>query len=105
MFADGPAAGHAVAFDRGGAITVATRLPLGLQRRGGWSETTLTLPWRAADALTGQVHPPGAIRLAELLRRYPVALLLGSDVPSAGSGGADLSSAQLARTSASWSGR
>ena len=30
--ADGPAAEHAVAFDRGGAITVATRLPVGLER-------------------------------------------------------------------------
>jgi (1->4)-alpha-D-glucan 1-alpha-D-glucosylmutase len=91
VYADGPAAEHAVAFDRGGAITVATRLPLGLHRRGGWDDTTLTLPRSAADALTGQVHRPGAIRLAELLRRYPVALLVGSDIPSAASGGADLS--------------
>ena len=32
----GPAAGHAVAFARGGqAVTAATRLPAGLRRRGG----------------------------------------------------------------------
>src|SRR5262249_26998146 len=36
--ATGPAAGHVIAFQRGGhAITVATRLPAGLRRRGGWA--------------------------------------------------------------------
>ncbi len=55
--ASGPAAGHVLAFDRGGAVTVATRLPIGLDRRGGWGETVLELPpgrWR--DVLT---DPPG----------------------------------------------
>ncbi|HEY4267273.1 MAG TPA: malto-oligosyltrehalose synthase, partial [Galbitalea sp.] len=32
----GEAAKHAVAFDRGGAITIGTRLPAGLSLRGGW---------------------------------------------------------------------
>ena len=37
---EGPAAGHAVAFRRGGhAVTVVTRLPAGLRRRGGWADT------------------------------------------------------------------
>ncbi|THJ04037.1 malto-oligosyltrehalose synthase, partial [Nocardioides sp.] len=33
--AEGEAAAHVLAFDRGGAVSVATRLPLGLERRGG----------------------------------------------------------------------
>ena len=57
LHADGPAADHVVAFDRGGAVTVVTRLPYGLARRGGWAETTLTLPDRSvrrvADLLAG----------------------------------------------------
>jgi (1->4)-alpha-D-glucan 1-alpha-D-glucosylmutase len=39
--ADGPAAGHVVAFRRGHAIIVATRLPVGLRQRGGWADTVL----------------------------------------------------------------
>ena len=38
--ASGEAAAHVLAFDRGGAVTVATRLPLGLVARGGWGDTT-----------------------------------------------------------------
>ena len=70
----GPAAGHVLAFDRGGAITVATRLPVGLAARGGWGDTTLQLPpggWH--DVLTGT---PASVRLAELLGTCPVALLV-----------------------------
>ncbi|GAA4203700.1 malto-oligosyltrehalose synthase [Actinocatenispora rupis] len=73
--ATGDAAEHAVAYDRGGAITVATRLPLGLARRGGWGRTTLDLPsgqW--TDALTGRAWT-GTVRLTHLLAAYPVALL------------------------------
>jgi (1->4)-alpha-D-glucan 1-alpha-D-glucosylmutase len=78
LAASGPAAGHAVAFRRGGqAITVATRLPVGLRRRGGWRDTVLTLPGGAwADLLTGTVHTGPAVALAELTRRLPVALLV-----------------------------
>ncbi|MDX6375248.1 MAG: (1-_4)-alpha-D-glucan 1-alpha-D-glucosylmutase, partial [Nocardioidaceae bacterium] len=36
LLAEGAAAGHVLAFDRGGAVTVVTRLPLGLAVRGGW---------------------------------------------------------------------
>ncbi|MCU1689872.1 MAG: malto-oligosyltrehalose synthase [Jatrophihabitantaceae bacterium] len=75
--ADGSAAEHAVAFDRGGAIAVATRLPVGLAAAGGWGDTSLSLPdgpWR--DALTGSLHDGGSIGLATLLGTYPVALLL-----------------------------
>ncbi|MCC4908282.1 malto-oligosyltrehalose synthase [Microbacterium sp. cx-59] len=72
----GAAAQHAVAFDRGGAIAVATRLPVGLAERGGWDDTIALLPagqWR--DAFTGRRVTGGAFALADLLQRYPVALL------------------------------
>ncbi|MGA8117779.1 MAG: malto-oligosyltrehalose synthase [Actinocatenispora sp.] len=71
----GTAAEHAVAYDRGGALTVATRLPVRLDQRGGWAETTLSLPpgdW--TDALTAQGWS-GRVRLADLLTTFPVALL------------------------------
>jgi (1->4)-alpha-D-glucan 1-alpha-D-glucosylmutase len=67
---------HVVAFDRGGAITVVTRLPVGLERRGGWGESQLTLPGGPfRDVLTDDRYE-GAISLDTLLGRYPVALLL-----------------------------
>ena len=72
--ATGPAAKHVLAFDRGGAITVATRLPVGLAAGGGWGDTELELPpgrWR--DVLTGA---PASPRLADLLDTLPVALLV-----------------------------
>ncbi|MEV7084634.1 malto-oligosyltrehalose synthase [Streptomyces sp. NPDC093085] len=76
--AAGPAAAHALAFVRTGAVvTVATRLPFGLERAGGWRTTELALPpgrWR--DVLTGR-ETEGTVRLAELLDRMPVALLTG----------------------------
>jgi (1->4)-alpha-D-glucan 1-alpha-D-glucosylmutase len=77
--ATGPAAEHVVAFDRGGAVTVATRLPAGLAAAGGWSDTGLQLPtgaWR--DLLTGArvVSDANGAPLAEVLGRLPVALLV-----------------------------
>jgi (1->4)-alpha-D-glucan 1-alpha-D-glucosylmutase len=73
----GDAAGHVVAADRGGAIPVATRLPIGLARRGGWGDTTLLVPaGRYVDAFTGTAFDSAEPRLADLLARYPVALLL-----------------------------
>jgi (1->4)-alpha-D-glucan 1-alpha-D-glucosylmutase len=74
--ATGPGASHAIAFARRGVVAVATRLPVGLATRGGWGQTALPLPegtW--TDALTG-VPASGSVRLAKLLARYPVALLL-----------------------------
>jgi len=89
LTAQGPAAEHVVAFARGdpahtggGPLTVATRLPVGLRRRGGWADTILPLPgagWR--DVLTGQVHDGDRVPLAELTRRLPVALLIPVDSP------------------------
>jgi len=74
----GPAAEHAFAFVRGDhAVTVVTRLPAGLRRRGGWADTVLPLPeihWR--DVLTGVRHAGLRPPLDELTRRLPVALLI-----------------------------
>ncbi len=82
LAAEGPAAGHAVAFARGGqAVTVATRRPAGLRRRGGWDGTVLPLregPWR--DVLTGAVHQGPGVPLAALTQRLPAALLVPVDV-------------------------
>ncbi|GAA3210250.1 malto-oligosyltrehalose synthase [Microbacterium terregens] len=73
----GEASDHAVAFDRGGALTVATRLPVGLQRRGGWAETVLLRHSGATtDALTGRRYEGSTLRIADVLATYPVALLV-----------------------------
>jgi (1->4)-alpha-D-glucan 1-alpha-D-glucosylmutase len=75
--ATGAAAGHVVAFDRGGAVTVATRLPVGLAAGGGWGATVLDLrEGRWHDVLTG-LDTDG--RLADLLAVHPVALLVRRD--------------------------
>lgn len=75
--ATGAAAGHVLAFDRGGAITVATRLPAGLAAAGGWGDTAIELPpgsWH--DALTG-LRTTGHV--GDLLSSHPVALLVRED--------------------------
>ncbi|HEX8008902.1 MAG TPA: hypothetical protein VF482_21035, partial [Trebonia sp.] len=85
LAATGSAAGHVVAFCRGGhAVTVATRLPAGLRRHGGWADTVLPLPaagspsptyaWR--DVLTGASYEGELVPLPELTRRLPIALLV-----------------------------
>lgn len=80
MSAVGAAAGHLLAFDRGGAISVATRLPVGLAASGGWRDTLLLLPegrWR--DLISGRLvvaDDHGAALVADLLAKYPVALLV-----------------------------
>jgi (1->4)-alpha-D-glucan 1-alpha-D-glucosylmutase len=71
--ATGGAADHVLAFDRGGVVAVATRLPVGLEARG-WGDTELRLPpgtW--TDVLTGHVTDG---RLESLLSSYPVAVLV-----------------------------
>lgn len=72
----GPAAQHAIGFDRGGVQTVATRLPVGLEALGGWRDTILLRPSvPAIDLLTGRRYEGGEVPLAALLETYPVALL------------------------------
>jgi (1->4)-alpha-D-glucan 1-alpha-D-glucosylmutase len=72
----GESADHAIAFLRGDDVaTVVTRLPVGLARRGGWGDTKVELPgegWR--DLLTDR--GVSDVRLATLLDRLPVALLV-----------------------------
>lgn len=73
---EGEAADHAVAVHRGGATAVATRLPVGLARRGGWGDTVLMRPdIPGTDVLTGRRIDAGPVRLAELFATYPVALI------------------------------
>jgi (1->4)-alpha-D-glucan 1-alpha-D-glucosylmutase len=78
--AQGDAAEHAVAFARSAhLVAVVTRLPVGLAARGGWGDTVLPLPGGAADwhDMIADVPVDGnAPRLATLLDRYPVALLV-----------------------------
>jgi (1->4)-alpha-D-glucan 1-alpha-D-glucosylmutase len=67
---------HVVAFDRGGAIAVATRLAHSLHEAGGWRDTVIEPAGiRLVDVLTGREFAGGAISVAEVLDRYPVALL------------------------------
>jgi (1->4)-alpha-D-glucan 1-alpha-D-glucosylmutase len=71
----GEYAAHAIAFDRGGAIAVGTRLSLGLAERG-WGNTSLVLPGRPlVDVITSRQFDGGPVPLGELLAVYPVALL------------------------------
>jgi (1->4)-alpha-D-glucan 1-alpha-D-glucosylmutase len=88
LLADGPGRDHLVAFDRGGALTLATRLPAGLRAAGGWGDTILRLPpGRYRDVFTGSLFDgesfdgkrDGGLRVVEVLDRYPVALLLAEE--------------------------
>jgi (1->4)-alpha-D-glucan 1-alpha-D-glucosylmutase len=72
--ARGPAHDHLIGFDRGGAITFATRLPIRLAGAGGWRDTTVEIPGDYVDVLTGQ-RWSGAVIVMDLLTTYPVALL------------------------------
>jgi (1->4)-alpha-D-glucan 1-alpha-D-glucosylmutase len=74
----GSAAEHLVAYDRGGVVAVATRLPAGLAAEG-WGDTALQLSngaWR--DLFTGQrvVSDIAGVAADVLLTRLPVALLV-----------------------------
>ena len=76
--ADGPADNHVLAFDRGGAITVATRLPVGLDLRGGWGGTTIELPegrWRSVIGGFDKLNQR-SVAVSEILADTPVALLV-----------------------------
>ena len=76
LLTDGPAADHVAAFSRGDdVIAVGQRFPQTLS--GNWQETTLALPggtW--TDRLSGARHSGGRVQLAQLLQRFPVALLV-----------------------------
>jgi (1->4)-alpha-D-glucan 1-alpha-D-glucosylmutase len=71
----GPWADHAVAYSRGeGMVTIAPRLVMRLG--GDWAGTVVELPpGRFFDELTGEEVPGGRQPVADLLARFPVALL------------------------------
>jgi (1->4)-alpha-D-glucan 1-alpha-D-glucosylmutase len=76
--ASGPAAEHLIGFRRGerGAAVLATRLPVGLERAGGWGTTTIRLARASRDAFTGRAFEPGEVLVGEVLASLPVALLV-----------------------------
>ncbi|AWB84326.1 malto-oligosyltrehalose synthase [Corynebacterium liangguodongii] len=88
VFAVGEAESHLVGISRGdgdvrgaaglSVIALATRRPLTLQRRGGWGETTVTLPegtW--VDRLTGREYS-STVKVADVFDQLPAALLVSS---------------------------
>ncbi len=82
----GRARAHVVAADRGGVAVAVVRLPVGLERAGGWGDTQLSI--RAGDqvdVLTGRRHEGGWLAAADLFHRYPVVLLAPGRSPGAGS--------------------
>ncbi|WP_427006598.1 malto-oligosyltrehalose synthase [Pseudarthrobacter sp. H2] len=81
VHATGAAAGHLLAFDRGsasapGALTLATRLPRGLEQKGGWQDSAIVLGAAMTDELTGRSFGPGKVDVGQILETYPVALLV-----------------------------
>ena len=88
----GTRAAHALAFTRAGEVAVAIpRLVLGLA--GDWGDTTIELPPERGQwwhELTGETFAAGPCRAADLMGRFPVALLsrqaAGEGRPDAGSG-------------------
>jgi (1->4)-alpha-D-glucan 1-alpha-D-glucosylmutase len=74
VVASGAAHDHLIGFDRGGAMTVATRLPVGLASSAGWRDTTVELPGSCVDVLTGRRWSE-TVAVEDLLAAYPVALL------------------------------
>jgi len=77
LSAEGVAAEHALVFGRSDdLVVVATRLPIGLAAKGGWCDTVVPLDGSWTDVLTGSVVEGGRPAAAEVLDRYPVALLV-----------------------------
>jgi (1->4)-alpha-D-glucan 1-alpha-D-glucosylmutase len=76
--ADGHASRHLLAYARGDdLIVLATRLPLGLERDGGWQGTSFPLAdgdW--TDVISGTAVRGGSVGVSAVLGRYPVALLV-----------------------------
>jgi (1->4)-alpha-D-glucan 1-alpha-D-glucosylmutase len=77
MFAEGRVGESVLAFDRGGVVAVSTRLPVGLSRHGGWGDTALSLDGHSwTEVFTNTSYGGNRLAVAELLRAYPVALLV-----------------------------
>jgi (1->4)-alpha-D-glucan 1-alpha-D-glucosylmutase len=77
LSARGWGADHVVAFAREpGLITVVPRLVMRLRRRGGWRDTTITVPsgrWR--NVFNDETFDGGEVDVAHLLAPFPVSLL------------------------------
>ena len=74
---EGRVAEHVLALDRGGVVAVATRLPVGLSRHGGWHDTTLSLDGHSfTEVFTNTSYGGSRLNVADLLHTYPVALLV-----------------------------
>ena len=56
LTASGPAAGHLIAFERRGALTLATRLPVTLTRTGAGATRSVDLGGPVVDVLTDRRH-------------------------------------------------
>jgi len=77
VYAEGRVPDHALAYDLGGVVALATRLPVGLSRHGGWGDTALSLDGHSwTEVFTGTSYGGNRLAVAELLRTYPVALLV-----------------------------
>jgi (1->4)-alpha-D-glucan 1-alpha-D-glucosylmutase len=76
VLARGAKSAHVIAFARGErSVTVVPRLLLKLA--GEWKDTTVELPegsWR--NVLAGEALEGGEVPLADLLKKFPVALLI-----------------------------
>jgi (1->4)-alpha-D-glucan 1-alpha-D-glucosylmutase len=57
-------------------LTLATRLPYGLEQSGGWRDTAVDLKTAMKDELTGAGFGPGTVKIADIFRSFPVALLV-----------------------------
>ena len=57
-------------------MTLATRLPRGLEQKDGWQETRIRLETDMGDELTGRSFSAGDALVGDILGSYPVALLV-----------------------------
>jgi (1->4)-alpha-D-glucan 1-alpha-D-glucosylmutase len=77
VFGEGRCGENLLGFDRGGAVTIATRLPVGLSRHGGWGDTAVSLDGHSwTEVFTNTSYGGNRLAVADLLRTYPVALLV-----------------------------
>ncbi|WP_127504369.1 malto-oligosyltrehalose synthase [Actinoplanes solisilvae] len=77
VFGEGRCGEHLLGFDRGGAVTIATRMPVGLSRHSGWGDTTVSLDGHSwMEVFTNTSYGGSRLAVADLLRTYPVALLV-----------------------------
>ncbi|MDX6277607.1 MAG: (1-_4)-alpha-D-glucan 1-alpha-D-glucosylmutase [Nocardioidaceae bacterium] len=83
--ADGPSSNHLLAYARSeDLIVLATRLPVGLERNGGWLGTSITVPageW--TEVISETVVNGGQVDVSTVLSRYPVALLVRGEADDA----------------------